>query len=277
MTATELATLIVLKLFACLVSLASGFRGGMFFASLFVGSLLGKLYSLGFDALAPSMGLETTACVLVGMGALSAAIVGGPLTMTFLVLESTGNLGVAGGVLAASIATTLAVRATFGYSFTTWRLHLRGETIRGGQDIGWLRDLTVGRMMAPTPPTFPADQSVSAFREAYPLGSANVVVATGEDGKYLGLIHVSEAYALALENAGDGGPIAPSSVCRRLSCIQMTTPAGRSTSSAPPRPTRLSSSRVEPGRVLGTLGEAYAARRYAQETNLAMRGVLGGG
>jgi hypothetical protein len=29
--------------------------------------------------------------------------------------------------------------------------------------------------------------------------------------------------------------------------------------------------------VLGTLGEAYAARRYAQETNLAMKGVLGGG
>ena len=51
MTATELATLIVLKLFACLVSLASGFRGGLFFASLFVGSLLGKLYSIGVDAL----------------------------------------------------------------------------------------------------------------------------------------------------------------------------------------------------------------------------------
>src|SRR6202030_4435307 len=120
-----IALVIVVKLIACLVSLASGFRGGLFFASLFVGSLLGKLYSVGVDALAPSMGLETTACVLVGMGALSAAIVGGPLTMTFLVLESTGNLSVAGGALAASIATTLAVRATFGYSFTTWRLHLR--------------------------------------------------------------------------------------------------------------------------------------------------------
>ena len=79
--------------------------------------------------------------------------------MTFLVLESTGNLGIAGGVLAASIATTLAVRATFGYSFTTWRLHLRGETIRGGQDIGWLRDLTVARMMIPSPPVFPADEA----------------------------------------------------------------------------------------------------------------------
>ena len=144
MTATQLSVLIVLKLFASLVSLASGFRGGLFFASLFVGSLLGKLYSIGVDVLFPSLGLDTTACVLVGMGALSTAIVGGPLTMTFLVLESTGNLGIAGGVLAASIATTLAVRATFGYSFTTWRLHLRGETIRGGQDIGWLRELTVG-------------------------------------------------------------------------------------------------------------------------------------
>ena len=208
MTAAELAILIVLKLFACLVSLASGFRGGLFFASLFVGSLLGKLYAIGIDAVAPSMDLETTACVLVGMGALSAAIVGGPLTMTFLVLESTGNLGVAGGVLAASIATSLAVRATFGYSFTTWRLHLRGETIRGGQDVGWLRDLTVGRMMVRSPPVFPAEGSVRKFREAYPLGSANVVVAVGEGGRYQGLIHVPEAHALSIENGEDGGPVA---------------------------------------------------------------------
>ena len=33
----------------------------------------------------------------------------------------------------------------------------------------------------------------------------------------------------------------------------------------------------ETGHVLGTLGEAFAARRYAQETNGAMKGVLGGG
>ncbi len=207
LTATELTVLISLKLFASLVSLASGFRGGLFFASLFVGSLLGKLYAIGVDAMFPSLGIDTTACVLVGMGALSAAIVGGPLTVTFLVLESTGNLGIAGGVLAASIATTLAVRATFGYSFTTWRLHLRGETIRGALDVGWLRDLTVARMMIPSPPTFPAEESVRAFREAYPLGSANVVVAVGEEGRYHGLVHVAEAHALHFDEGEDGGPI----------------------------------------------------------------------
>jgi CIC family chloride channel protein len=277
MTAMELTILIVLKLFACLVSLASGFRGGLFFASLFVGSLLGKLYSIGVDALAPSMGLETTACVLVGMGALSAAIVGGPLTMTFLVLESTGNLGVAGGVLAASVATTLAVRATFGYSFTTWRLHLRGETIRGGQDVGWLRDLTVGRMMVRSPPVFPADRSVRALRDAYPIGSANVVVAVGEDGRYQGLIYVAEAHALPIENGDDGGPVAaiahlPATVLHPDQDIGTALEAFDVAQAA-----TLAVTARGTDQVLGTLGEAYAARRYAQETNLAMKGVLGGG
>ena len=50
-----------------MASLASGFRGGLFFASLFVGSLLGKLYSLG-STFSPCLGLDTIACVLVGMG-----------------------------------------------------------------------------------------------------------------------------------------------------------------------------------------------------------------
>jgi CIC family chloride channel protein len=277
MTATLLSVLILLKLFASLVSLASGFRGGLFFASLFVGSLLGKLYAIGVDWLFPSLGLDTTACILVGMGALSTAIVGGPLTMTFLVLESTGNLGIAGAALAASIATTLAVRTTFGYSFTTWRLHLRGETIRGGQDVGWLRELTVAKMMIPSPPVVPADESVRAFCEAYPLGSANVVVAVGDEGRYHGLIHVPEAHAVPLNEGDDGGPVG---LVARLpettlhpdddirAALDLFGAAQTDTLAVTARGT---------GQVLGTLGEAFAARRYAQETDGAMKGVLGGG
>ncbi len=277
LTATELAVLILLKLFASMASLASGFRGGLFFASLFVGSLLGKLYAVVVSTLFPSLGLDTIACVLVGMGALSTAIVGGPLTMTFLVLESTGNLGIAGAVLAASINTTLAVRATFGYSFTTWRLHLRGETIRGGQDVGWLRELTVAKMMIPAPPVFPAEESVRAFRDSHPLGSANVVVAVGEDGRYAGLVFVPEAHAQALEEGDDGGPVG---LIARLpattlhpdddvrSALDLFGSAHADTLAVTSR---------ETGHVVGILGEAFAARRYAQETDGAMRGVLGGG
>jgi CIC family chloride channel protein len=277
LTAGELVVLIVLKLFACMASLASGFRGGLFFASLFIGSLLGKLYAIGVTAAFPTLGLDPVACVLVGMGTLSTAIVGGPLTMTFLVLESTGNLGIAGGALAASIAASLAVRATFGYSFTTWRLHLRGETIRGGQDIGWLRDLTVGKLMIPSPSVFLADKSVRAFREAYPLGSANVVVAVGDDARYRGLILVPEAHAQRLADDDDGGPVGllahlPATTLHPDDDIQ----AALDLFGAAQADT-LAVIERDDGHVIGTLGEAFAARRYAQETNGAMKGVLGGG
>ena len=275
--ARDLAILIVLKLFASMASLACGFRGGLFFASLFVGSLLGKLYAAGVTAAFPSLGLDPVACILVGMGALSTAIVGGPLTMTFLVLESTSNLGIAGGALAASIATSLTVRATFGYSFTTWRLHLRGETIRGGQDVGWLRDLTAGKMMIPSPPVFPADGSVRAFREAHPLGSANVVVAVGEDGRYRGLVPVAEAHSRTLTEDDDGGPAGllvhlPATTLHPDDDIRTALDLFGAAQAD-----TLAVTERETDKPLGTLGEAFAARRYAQETDGAMKGVLGGG
>ncbi|MGD1036851.1 MAG: chloride channel protein [Roseiarcus sp.] len=277
LSAATLATLLALKLSASLVSLASGFRGGLFFASLFAGALLGKLYALGVAAALPALALDPTACIMAGMGTLSVAVVGGPLTMTFLVLESTGDLSVAGGVLAASIATSLAVRATFGYSFTTWRLHLRGESIRGAQDIGWLRDLTVARLMVRSPPTTPAQASVRAFRAAYPLGSAHVVVAVDEAGRYRGLVSVAEAHAVPLGENEDGGPI---SAVARLPATTLHPDVDARSALAifdAAEADTLAVTERETGLVVGLLGEAFAARRYAQETDQAAKGVLGGG
>jgi chloride channel protein, CIC family len=277
LSAATLATLLALKLSASLISLASGFRGGLFFASLFAGALLGKLYALGVAAVAPTLGLDPTACIMAGMGTLSVAVVGGPLTMTFLVLESTGDLSVAGGVLAASIATSLAVRATFGYSFTTWRLHLRGESIRGAQDVGWLRELTVGRLMVAAPPAIAAETSVRAFRAAYPLGSAHVVVAVDEGGRYQGLVLVPEAHAVTLAEGEDGGPIAAVARLAETSLhpdVDVRVALGIFDAA---QSDTLAVTERETGVVVGLLGEAFAARRYAQETDLAAKGVLGGG
>ena len=277
LSAATLIALIGLKLTASLVSLASGFRGGLFFASLFVGALLGKLYALGVNAALPALGLDPTACILAGMGTLGVAIVGGPLTMTFLVLESTGDLGVAGGVLAACIATSLAVRATFGYSFTTWRLHLRGESIRGAQDVGWLRDLTVARLMVRAPPTTPAQATVRAFREAYPLGSAHVVVAVDEAGRYRGLVLVPEAHAVPLGDDEDGGPIL--SLARLPQTTLHPDVDARSALAIfdAAETDTLAVTERQTGLVVGLLTEAFAARRYAQASDQAAKGVLGGG
>lgn len=144
---SALLLLLVLKAFASAVSIGSGFRGGLFFASLFMGALLGKLFS----AVAPAVFTDTTLTpivfAIVGMSSVAVSVIGGPMTMTFLALEMTGDFPITALVLAAVVTASLTVRKTFGYSFATWRFHLRGESIRSAHDIGWIRNLTVGRMM----------------------------------------------------------------------------------------------------------------------------------
>ena len=89
---SHIAVLILLKAVASAVSLGSGFRGGLFFASLFLGALLGKLFAAALAALTVVPAIPTVVCALVGMSALAVAVVGGPLTMAFLALEATGSL-----------------------------------------------------------------------------------------------------------------------------------------------------------------------------------------
>ena len=122
--------MLLAKAAASALSIGAGFRGGLFFASLFLGALLGKLFAAGLGAITVVQAIPPVVCAMVGMSALAVAVVGGPLTMSFLALESTGSLPMTIAVLATSVVSAITVRRTFGYSFATWRFHLRGEAIR---------------------------------------------------------------------------------------------------------------------------------------------------
>jgi CIC family chloride channel protein len=193
------ASMFVLKAIASVISLGTGFRGGLFFATLFLGALGGHLFAAGFDAMWPGFGLNPNVYAIIGMSALSASVVGGPLTMSFIALESTGNLWLTTAVLVAVIISTQITRELFGYSFATWRLHLRGETIRSAADIGWIRDLTVRSLMRQDVTTVNANMGIEQFREQFPLGSKTQVVAVDGTGRYVGLALVADAHAQDVE------------------------------------------------------------------------------
>ena len=107
----HLALLFLLKAAASAISLGSGFRGGLFFASLFLGALIGKLFA-GLLAMATiTYAVPPVVLGLVGMSALAVAIVGGPLTMAFLALESTGSLPLTVAVMLAAVVSSITVRA----------------------------------------------------------------------------------------------------------------------------------------------------------------------
>lgn len=188
--------LFVLKIVASIASLGSGFRGGMFFSSLLIGALGGHLLAVALTIYWPTVYFDPNAYSVIGMSALSASVIGGPLTMIFIALETTGDLWLTTAVLIAVIISAQVTREVFGYSFATWRFHLRGETIRSAADIGWMRDLTVEKMMRQDVQTVNAASTIAAFREAFPLSSAAYVVAVDEVDRYVGLVLVADAHAV---------------------------------------------------------------------------------
>ena len=192
---TVVATMFTLKAIASVISLGTGFRGGLFFATLFLGALGGHLFAAGFDTIWPDLKLSPNVYAIIGMSALSASVIGGPLTMSFIALESTGNLWLTTAVLVAVIISTQITRELFGYSFATWRLHLRGETVRSAADVGWIRDLTVRSLMRRDLATITANMPIEEFREKFPLGSKTQVVVVDETGRYVGLALVADAHA----------------------------------------------------------------------------------
>ncbi len=101
LTIPVLLLLIFSKSLASAISIGSGFRGGLFFASLFLGALTGKLFAAVTGMVLP-LSLEPEVYAVIGMSSMAVAIVGGPLTMAFLALELTGDFPIAMLVLGPS-------------------------------------------------------------------------------------------------------------------------------------------------------------------------------
>jgi CIC family chloride channel protein len=267
---TILLGLIAAKGLASAVSVGAGFRGGLFSSSLLLGAVYGGavvvalqagLHLGGFDGIQ----LDRVAYTLVGMGAVAAAVVGAPLTMIFLVLELTGSFPAALGVMVGVIIAAVVVRHAFGYSFATWRFHVRGVPIRGGFDVGWIEELSVGKLMRKDAPTVPLGTAVAEFRKRFPLGAAKRVFLVDAMGRYAGVIATADVYnpdldqnleqpVDALQTAADQYLLPEQNVrtaLRRFSGAETETLAVVSD------PKSL--------HVVGFMTEGYALRRYSQE------------
>lgn len=267
------AIILAFKAIASIVSLGSGFRGGLFFASLLMGALAGQIFAGGVSAVVPAWHFDPNASAIIAMSALSASVIGGPLTMIFIALESTGDLWLTVAVLVAVIISAQVTRELFGYSFATWRFHLRGETIRSAADVGWVRDLTVGRMMRHDVQTISADATVSEFRQAYPPGSTGQVVAVDPEGRYAGLVIVAETHTPDLPNAASIRDLlrqADEMLSPTMTVQQAVAVFDRTECEALAVVDSFSSRKV-----IGLLTEAYTLRRYSAELELRRRELLG--
>jgi chloride channel protein, CIC family len=164
------------------------------------------------------------------------------------------------GVVTAAVA----VRHWFGYSFATWRFHLRGLTIRSPEDVGWINELMVGSMMRRDPAVISAASPLDELLRRFPAGSTKQVFVVDNRGSLCGIIDpagVNTPDGLgAVKTVKDFVSKMPSFLLpgddlrTALDCFSRTA-----------QETIPVIDNSEDRHVIGFLSEAYALRRYAQE------------
>ncbi len=275
-TALVLGLLLLGKVLASAASLGAGFRGGLFSSSLFLGALLGAFFVQLFGHANPWLFPERTPFMLVGMGATGAAIIGAPFTMVFLVLELTGDFLITLGVLVGVLVSSTVVRLTFGYSFSTWRFHLRGLPLRGGHDIGWISDLTASRLMRSDLRRVPVTMPLTELREAVPLGSKKWLFSVKADGSYAGMIDVASLHDPEITELADSLLAADLTISRGAFLLPGDDIRAvlRKFADAQAETLPVLRSAADP-QILGALSEAYCLKRYTQELERQRQSDLG--
>lgn len=263
--------LLALKCLASGISLGFGFRGGLFFASLFMGTLVGALFA-GLLALATGVPvIDATSAALAGMAALAAAVVGAPMTMAMLVLEGTHDFLLTSVVMSAVLVSSTLVRQWFGYSFSTWRLHLRGETIKSARDVGWVQNLSAGRLMRKGVATAPADLDAAVFRQHFPLGSGSRVVLIDSEGHYAGIVQIPRVYGDGVKPETAIGELAENREVSLSPAADVVSVMQRFDQTQADELAVVAAD----GQVLGVVSEAFVRKRYAEELDKRQRELMG--
>lgn len=127
-----LATLLAIvaaKLAATAISLGGGFGGGVFSPSLVLGAALGGACGHALALMFPGMTAPPGAYAVVAAAAVSAPVLGAPVSTALIVLEMTEAWRLAPGVAIAVLVAWSICRPLVGRSFFTWQLARRGVVL----------------------------------------------------------------------------------------------------------------------------------------------------
>ncbi len=141
--------LIVLKTLATAVTLGSRFGGGVFSPALYLGAMTGGAFGLVAASIFPEIGSGEGLYAILGMGAVTAAVLGAPISTTVMVFELTG-----GFELSLALLLTVAVanginQAILGRSFFQAQLESRGIVLHEGPHRTIMKDIRVSDIMRP--------------------------------------------------------------------------------------------------------------------------------
>ncbi|MEO0782561.1 MAG: chloride channel protein, partial [Pseudomonadota bacterium] len=137
----------VLKVLAVAITLGGRMGGGVFSPSLMVGALVGLAFGIVATSFFPENSGSANVYALAGMGAVSASVIGAPISTTLIVFELTGDwqIGIA-VMVAVSMSSALSANLVTRSFFLT-QLERRGVRLAAGPHAYVLSMMRVQRVM----------------------------------------------------------------------------------------------------------------------------------
>ncbi|WP_417580606.1 chloride channel protein [Nitrincola sp.] len=191
--AVDLLTLLVLKLIATALCLGFGFAGGVFSPALLIGSLFGALFAtlLGM-VLGDTLMLSSLAVYAIcGMIAVSAPVIGAPLTTVVIVFELTGNYELTIAALASVALANLFASQWFDRSLFDRQLRDRGLDLSGGRSKALLMSRSIQDLTSDHYLSLPEQVTVGeACRSMAQFGSSDAYIVDAKKC-YQGTVHLA--------------------------------------------------------------------------------------
>jgi CIC family chloride channel protein len=182
-----LLILLVAKMGATVMCLSFRFGTGVFSGGIYLGAVAGAAFGMILTMVFPDLETSPTFFAMIGMGAVSGAIIGAPISTTLIVFEITGDYEMTAALMIAVGIASLMVQVFFGSSWFHYQLNQRGYDLSDGPQGVILQTIRVRDVMRPMP------------EDAAPL----------EDGAPRLLVNQSlgEALAIMSDNGLDGMPV----------------------------------------------------------------------
>ncbi len=187
-----LLSLVVLKIGATSISMASGFGGGIFSPSLFIGAMTGGAVGIILGMISPDLASDTGLYAIVGMGAVASSVLGAPISTTLIVFEITGDYSVTIAVMIASAVSSLVSSLFYQNSAFLNQLANRGVRLEGGRATYLLKSVPVSRAMNKDFFTVRDNEPLSRARELFIANGGRKLFVTGESGAMVGVLTLHE-------------------------------------------------------------------------------------
>lgn len=187
-----LLSLIVLKIGATSVSMASGFGGGIFSPSLFIGAMTGGAVGIIVGMISPDLASDIGLYAIIGMGAVASSVLGAPISTTLIVFEITGDYSITIAVMIASAVSSLVSSIFYQNSAFLNQLANRGVRLEGGRATYLLKSVPVSRAMDKDFFTIRDTEPLGRARELFIANGGRKLFVTQESGAMVGVLTLHE-------------------------------------------------------------------------------------